>query len=193
MANFKDILEGVEGDSRRLLRIFSSAKYRWHLKFAGSWCPLVGAGEGALPAADCSLCQVQVQAWWCLVVSTVVCLVWCGHYWHCSLICYHHYHQHWPVSGCGCLGWLSPVTVRRCGLQRSSGSSCIVVVVVVVWIVNVVVCCVLCVDGTWSPCLQPRPQSGTGGRGAVKGNPSQLEPECHLKLVLVVAGLAVVW
>ena len=64
MANFKDILEGVEGDSRRLLRILRSAKYRGHLKFPSSWCPLVGAGEGvvALPAADCRLCQVQVQA-----------------------------------------------------------------------------------------------------------------------------------
>ena len=64
MANFKDILEGIEGNNRRLLRIFSSAKYRCHIEFPSSWCPLVGAGEGvvALPAADCSLCQVQVQA-----------------------------------------------------------------------------------------------------------------------------------
>ena len=53
-----------------------------------------------------------------------------------------------------------------------------------------VVCRLYLVTG--HPVSSPDPSQGTGGRGAVKGNPSQLEPECHLKLVLVVAGLAVV-
>ena len=46
MANFKDILEGVEGDSRRLLRILRSAKYRGHLKFPAAGARWWGRGRG---------------------------------------------------------------------------------------------------------------------------------------------------